>query len=118
MAKAESWIHPVVIFAEKWPSLAFAAQTVACLDITTWFEFKSGKSKVEFTSTRLGSTLTGALLDVLAKQYTNQQRVTVLIQGCVSFINQFCKWSEDVLNQVRSLELTPTGEIDDWDETF
>ena len=90
----EPWTHPVLILAEEWPSLAFAAQATGCLDITTWCSFKSGKSKVEFTLTRLGSTLTSVSLDILAARYAIQHGDTVLIQGCTAFANQMQSWVE------------------------
>ena len=40
--KADPWDRPVLMFAEDWPSLAFAAEAIGCLDITTWCKFKSG----------------------------------------------------------------------------
>ena len=58
--KAGPWSWLVLVLAEDWPSWAFSVQAIGCLDITTWCKFKSGKYKVEFTSTRLGSSLTSA----------------------------------------------------------
>ena len=65
------WVYPVLILAEQWPSMAFAAQALGCLDITTWCPFISAKSKVAFESTRLGSTLMNRPLEVVARQFVN-----------------------------------------------
>ena len=106
----------MLMFAEVWPSLSFAAQAMGCLDITTWCKFKSGKSKVEFTSTRLGSSWTGDLFDSLAARYGNQHQVTVLIQGWGNFTKHVRVWSDENLTQAKTLE--QTDEIGDWDNTF
>ena len=108
----------MLVFAEDWPSLAFAAQAIRCVDITTWCKFKFGKSKVEFTSTRLGSSLTGALLYSLAARYGNQHQVEVLIQGHANFAKRFSAWAKKTLIQAKTLELVPTCENGDWDSTF
>ena len=81
------WSHPVLVIAEEWPSFTYAAQAAGCLDITTWCDFKTAKSKVEFLSTRLGSTLADYLLEAVAKQFTPVQYLIVLIQGSPSFSN-------------------------------
>ena len=73
---------------------------------------------MEFTSTRLGSTLTGLSLDSLGKRYCTQRQVTVLIQGAPHFTSHFREWSEKKLRQARTLELIPTDEVKDWDDTF
>ena len=116
--RTEPWSRPVLVFAEDWPSLAFSAQAVGSLDITTWCKFKSGKSKVEFTSTRLGSSLASDSLDKLAARYGNQCQVTVLVQGCATFANEMQSWAEKNLIQAKTLELIPTPKVGDWDNTF
>jgi len=118
IVKTEPWAHPVLVFAEDWPSLAFSAQAVGCLDITTWCHFKSGKSKVDFTSTRSGSSLSNASLEELAACYGNQHLVTVLIQGRAVFTNKYRTWAETSLTRAKTLELVPTCEVDGWDDTF
>ena len=83
----EPWPHPVLVFAEEWPSFTYAAQAFGCLDITTWCDFKTAKSKVEFLSTRLGSMLTGPSLENVAKRFAPLKYLTVLIQGSPAFPN-------------------------------
>ena len=112
------WHHPVLILAEKWPSMSFAVQALGCLDITTWCKFSSAKSKVEFTSTRLGSTLSSDRLDRLSKRFACLQGVTLIIQGSASFTNFHRKWAEDNLKHAKTLEVIPRSDITNWDNTF
>ena len=114
----EVWDHPVLVLAEVWPSMAFAAQAVGCLDIKTWCKFESAKSKVEFTSTRLGSTLAELSLDELAKLYANQSTLSVLIQGGASLCNRLRDWASKSFPQAKALELIPDNDVANWDDTF
>ena len=116
--EVEVWNHPVLVLAETWPSFAFAAQAVGCLDIKTWCKFGSAKSKVEFMSTRLGSTLAESSLEELVKLYANQPTLTVLIQGDATFCNRFRKWSCQRFPLAKTLELTLECDSNRWDETF
>ena len=61
------WQHLVLAFAEAWPNIPYTAQALGCLDITTRCVFRSAKSKVEFASTRLGSTLKGGIISSSTK---------------------------------------------------
>ena len=112
------WSHPVLVIAEEWPSMAFAAHALGCLGITTWCSFLSAKSKVEFESTRLGSTLMRRPLPEVARPFAGQPGLTVLIQGGSSFVNEHRRWVENELKQAKTLEIIPEGEGEGWDETF
>ena len=81
----EPWTHPVLVIAEHWPSFTYAVQAVGSLDITTWCSFKMAKSKVEFLSMRLGTTLIDLSLGDLAKRFAPLLHLTVLIQGSPTF---------------------------------
>ena len=116
--QASVWQHPVLMFAEKWPSMAFAAQALGCLDITTWCNFSYAKSKVEFSSTRLGSTLSREPLVNLSKRFVKLQGVTVVIQGSTTFANQYQKWTEGNLQHAKTLEVIPKHDIARWDDTL
>ena len=118
MVKFEAWHHPVLVVAEGWPSVAFAAQAVGCLDITTWCKFGSAKSKVEFTSTRLGSTLVESSLDELAELFSTQSTLTVLIQGGASFCDQIRIWTDKSFPHAKFLKLIPDNDVSSWDDTF
>ena len=109
--RALIWQYPVLIFAEQWPSMSFAAQALGCLDITTWCKFSSAKSKVEFISTRLGSTLSREPLVNLLKRFVKLQRVTVIIQGSTTFTNQYREWSEVNLKHAKTLEVISKSDI-------
>ena len=98
--------------------MSFAAQALGCLDITTWCKFSSAKSKVEFTSTRLGSILSREPLVNCLKWFAKLQGVTVIIQGSATFANQYCKWSEVNLQHAKTLENIPKSNIAKWDDTF
>ena len=114
----KSWSHPVLIVAEGWPSMSFAAQAVGYLDVTTWCKFEYAKSKVEYMSTRLGSTLTEMSLEKLAVCFASQPAVTVLIQGQAEFSNHFRGWADRELRNAKTLEVIPDTDLDRWDGTF
>ena len=98
--------------------MAFAAQAVGCLDIKTWCKFESAKSKVEFMSTRLGSTLAESSLEELAKLYATQPTLSVLIQGGSNFCNRLHNWASKSFLLAKSLELIPDHDVASWDSTF
>ena len=118
IVRALSWQFPVLIFAEKWPSMSFAAHALGCLDITTWCQFSSAKSKVEFTSTRLGPTLTSETLSSLAKRFERLAGVTIILQGNAMFTNQYRRWAEVHMSHAKTLELIPSSDVGNWDDTF
>ena len=101
------WQHLVIIFAENWPSMSFAVHSLGCLDITTQCNFSSAKSKVEFTSTRLGSTVSSKPLVNLPRRSVGMHGVTVVIQGSSSFSNRHRKWAENNLPHAKTLEVIP-----------
>ena len=112
------WSFPVLVLAESWPSWSFAAQALGCVDITTWCRFVSAKSKVEFESTRLGSTLMSCSLKEVARKLTGQPGLTILIQGGASFANEHRRWAEKEFKKAKTLEFIPEGKEDGWDNTF
>ena len=119
MVHTKTWSSPVLVLTEIWPSLLYAAQALGCLDITTWCRFESAKAKVEFSSTRLGSTFAEGSLELMATRFASQQNVTgVLIQGSAAFLNKCRKWVEDKLKDAKTLEVIPEKDMGSFDNTF
>ena len=119
MVQVDPWIYPVLVLAEHWPSMSFVAQALGCLDITTWCSFLSTKSKVEFESTRLGSSLTTTRpLEEVGRRFCNQLGLTVLLQGGGPFVNHHRCWVESALKCPKTLEVMLDGDGNSWDSTF